>query len=93
MGRNGTDFAKRLLEVTVSIWIQRLSGAVKDSGTASKLITAQLPEAHMVQRNWKMWRINRLAWRGGLKHTTPDEPLGPAVPQGLWVHTQLLPVW
>lgn len=40
----------------------------------------QLPAAHMGPRNRKMWRINRQAQKGGLKHATPGEPSGLTVP-------------
>ena len=64
---NGTDSAKRLLEVAASNWIKRSMWAGKGSGAASKLLLPQLPKAQMMQRNWKMRRINRQAWKEELK--------------------------
>lgn len=69
-------------------------GDVKGSGTSSKLITASASCGSYGIKEWKMWRRNRQARKGGLKLASPDEPSEPAnAPPGLCVHSQLLPVW
>lgn len=93
MGCNGTEFAERLLEVAVSHWIKRLSGTVIGSGTASKLMTASASWGSRVAKELEDVEDKQAGLERGIKPATPDEPSGSAVPQGLRVHTQLLPVW
>lgn len=63
MGRNGTDFAKRLMYVVESNWIKQTTMGCQRQCNSFK--AHYYLSFHMVQKNWKTWRIKRQAQKGG----------------------------